>query len=294
MTQSALSATSDYYAAHFSTRLVRMGLLASQRVWPAFAARVAHGMFCTPFPLKWFNRRRSLVGDWVVTKWSFERTNLTICDMGNTQQPVVLLIHGWGGYAAQMLPLALSLQATDLNPVIVEMPAHGQSAGMRSSLPQFARAIEYIAAKFLEHGRPVHTVIAHSLGANAGAYAVSRGAPVRKLVLLAPPASPMQYTRLFAHAFALRESTRAAMQRRIEAREAITMSQFEPDAVAPRINCPTLVVHDRSDRINPFADGEAYAHAIQNARFIATDGLGHRRLLADERVIQFVTDFVQS
>jgi pimeloyl-ACP methyl ester carboxylesterase len=292
MTQSTLSVTTDYYATHFTTRLVRMGLGASQRIWPALAARVAHGMFCTPLPLKWLNRRNVFSGDWAITQWPFDRANLTVYATDNTDQPVVLLVHGWGGHAAQMLPLARKLRGAGLNPVIVEMPAHGRSAGARSSLPQFARAVDYVAARLKEEGRMIRAVVAHSLGANASAYALSRGVAAERLVLLAPPASPLQYTRLFAHAFALRESTRAAMQRRVEAREAITMSQFEPAAVGSKISVETLVVHDRGDRINPFSDGEAFAQAIDGARFIATEGLGHRRVLSDERIMQTVTEFV--
>eukprot|EP01035_Chromulina_nebulosa_P029732 gene29732-39431_t len=55
------------------------------------------------------------------------------------------------------------------------------------------------------------------------------------------------YARLAARVFGLSERTRAAMQRRIEAREGILMRQFEPPAVGPRIALPTLVVHDRCE-----------------------------------------------
>ena len=48
---------------------------------------------------------------------------------------------------------------------------------------------------------------------------------------------------------------------------------------------PTLVVHDRGDRINAFADGQAFAHAIQGAQLLATEGLGHRKMLKDPRVL---------
>ena len=71
------------------------------------------------------------------------------------------------------------------------------------------------------------------------------------------------------------------MQKRIEAREGILMPQFEPAAVGPRIRVPTLVVHDRGDSINRFADGQAYAHAIRGAQLVATEGLGHRKILKD-------------
>ena len=134
-------------------------------------------------------------------------------------------------------------------------------------------------------------MVAHSLGANAAAYAAARGLPAERLVLIAPPASPREYTRFFAHVFGLSEATRAAMQKRIEEREGVLMPQFEPDAVGPRIRVPTLVVHDKGDTINRFADGQAFAHAIRGARFVATEGLGHRKLLKDAQVLGQVAIF---
>jgi pimeloyl-ACP methyl ester carboxylesterase len=70
------------------------------------------------------------------------------------------------------------------------------------------------------------------------------------------------------------------------------MAQLEPAAVGPRIVQPTLIVHDRDDRVNRFADAEAYRDAIKGAQLIATQGLGHRRILKEEGVIQQVTRFI--
>jgi len=175
-----------------------------------------------------------------------------------------------------------------LRPVLVDLPAHGRSQGSTSNLPQFARAIEYLTARLQQQGHEVRAVAAHSLAANALAYAAARGLPVARLALLAPPASPHAYTRLFAKVFGLSEDTRERLQQRVEAREGILMRQFEPAAVGPRVAVPTLIVHDREDRINRFADAEAYRDAIAGARLMATDGLGHTRLLRDEQVVNAV------
>jgi pimeloyl-ACP methyl ester carboxylesterase len=176
--------------------------------------------------------------------------------------------------------------------VLVEMPAHGRSAGQTSTLPQFTRAMEYVSARLLQEGRQLRAVVAHSLGANAAAFALARGLPAAKLVLLAPPASPRQYTHQFAQVFGLREALRARLEQRLEAREGIVLTQLEPAAVGPRIRAQTLVVHDRGDRVNCFADGLAYSQAIQNARLVATQGLGHRRILQDPAVLAEVAEFV--
>ncbi len=293
MTRTSVEATAAYYGASPVTRLFRWSLGASQRLWPALAVRAAYRLFATPLPPKWLSRRRAWAPDWRIEAWPFENASLTLYTRPVAPHgAVALLVHGWGGHAGQMLALADSLQAQGLRPVMLEMPAHGRSAGLSSNLPQFARAIDYAVARLVQQGHTVRAVVAHSLGANAGAYAASRGLPVGRLVLLAPPASPYEYTRLFAHVFGLHEPTRAAMQRRIEAREGILMPQFEPDAVGPRIAQPTLVVHDRRDSINRFADGVAYSEAIADARLVATQELGHRRILKDPEVLRQVAAFV--
>ena len=293
MTRTTLEATSAFYNASRMTRIFRWGLGTSQRLWPALAVRAAYRLFGTPLPPKWLTRRRRWSPDWRIDQWPFENANLTLYSPAFQEtEPVVLLLHGWGGHAGQMLALADALRALGVRPVIVEMPAHGRSQGSVSNLPQFARVLEYVTARLTQQGNTVRSVVAHSLAANAAAYAASRGLAAERLVLLAPPASPLEYTRLFAHVFGLSETTRSGMQRRIEAREGIVMRQFEPAAVGPRITLPTLVVHDRHDSINLFADGVAYSEAIAGGKLWATEGLGHRRILKDPGVMAEVAAFV--
>jgi pimeloyl-ACP methyl ester carboxylesterase len=293
MTRTALEATSAFYQASPGIRLFRMALGASQRLSPGLAVRAACKLFLTPLPPKWLNRRKSWDASWRIESWPFEKESLTIYSQAAAPHgPVVLLVHGWGGHAGQMVALAETLAGRGLRPVILEMPGHGRSAGSESTLPQFTRAIEYVSARLVQQGFRLRALVAHSLGASAGAYVASRGLPIERLVLLAPPASPPEYTRLFAQVFGLSEDTRAAMQKRIEAREGILMPQFEPTSVGPRIAVPTLVVHDRHDSINRFADGQAYAHEINGARLLATEGLGHRKLLKDASVLGKVAIFL--
>jgi pimeloyl-ACP methyl ester carboxylesterase len=292
MTQPALHAATRYYDARPGIRLFRLGLAAVQRVWPALAVRAAYRLFATPLPLRLLPARTRWGSHWRIESWPFESAGLTLYSpMGASDAPTALLVHGWGGHAGQMRPLAEALLERGLRPVILEMPAHGRSAGSSSTLPQFTRAIEYVYARLHQEGHRLQLAAAHSLGANALAQAASRGLDISRLVLLAPPASPFEFTRMFAQVFGLKESVRASMQRRLEAREGVLMKRFEPATVGPRIGVPTLVVHDRGDAVNRFADGEAFARVIANARLIATEGLGHRKLLQDAQVLRQVGDF---
>lgn len=291
-TRTALDATAGYYQASLSLRLFRAALGTSQKLWPGLAVRAATRLFVTPLPPRWLQRRARWAPEWRIEQLPFEDAGLTVYSLPAAPHgPVALLVHGWGGHARQMLPLAEALAENGLRPVLLEMPAHGRSPGSASSLPQFARAIEYLAGRVQQEGYRIGVLAAHSLAANAAAYAASRGLPADRLVLIAPPASPRAYTRYFASVFGLSERTRSEMQHRIEAREGVLMRQFEPPAVAPRIRVPTLVVHDREDRINAFADGQAYAHAINGAQLAASEGLGHRRILKDGATLGHITVF---
>lgn len=293
-TRSAVDVTAGYYQASVGLRLFRFALGSSQKLSPALAVRAATRLFATPLPLRWLQRRQSWDASWHVAQWPFEEASLTVYSQPAAPHgPVALLVHGWGGHARQMLPLAESLAQHGYRPVLLEMPAHGRSAGAVSNLPQFARAIDYAVARLQQEGYEIGLLAGHSLGANAAAFAASRGLAIGKLVLLAPPASPRAYTRYFAQVFGLSEATRAAMQRRIEAREGVLMQHFEPRHVAPRIRVPTLVVHDQGDAINAFTDGQAFAHAIQGAQLVATEGLGHRKILKDPVVLAKVTVFAK-
>jgi pimeloyl-ACP methyl ester carboxylesterase len=291
------AAQSNYYSTSRLMRALRFGLSASQRLWPALGVRAASRVFCTPLPPKWLYRAQGPGVEWRREAWPFENASVGIYhlaaqDSGAESAPVVLLVHGWGGHAGQMLPLAQAVAAAGLRPVLLELPAHGRSAGTASNGPQFARAIDYVCARLAADGHALRAVVAHSLGASALAYAAGRGLPAERMVLLAPPASPHEYTRYFAHTFGLSEQTRAAMQRFFEASEGVLMTQFEPAFVGPRITLPTLIVHDRDDRVNRFADAEAYRDAIAGALLVPTQGWGHRRILKEVAVLDHVARFV--
>ena len=293
----AHAAQSNYYRPSRLMRAVRLGLTTSERLWPALGVRAAHRIFGTPLPLKWLYRAQAPGAGWRREAWSFENASLGLYhlatqDSGAESAPVVLLVHGWGGHAGQMLTLAEAVASAALRPVLLELPAHGRSAGMMSNAPQFARAISYVVARLVADGHALRAVVAHSMGANALGVAAAQGLRAERLVLLAPPASAREFTRYFTHTFGLSEKTRLAMQRLFEAQEGFLMAQLEPAAVGPRIVQPTLIVHDRDDRVNRFADAEAYRDAIKGAQLVATQGLGHRRILKEEDVVRQVTRFI--
>src|SRR5512144_3190299 len=93
--RTALQATTAFYQASRGVRLFRLGLKASQWLWPALAVRAAHRLFGTPLPPKWLSRGAAWGREWRLEQWPFEDANLTIYSPAVAPHgPVVLLLHG--------------------------------------------------------------------------------------------------------------------------------------------------------------------------------------------------------
>jgi pimeloyl-ACP methyl ester carboxylesterase len=239
-------------------------------------------LFFTPVARDRRARVSAVPAPWVPQRHCFEGGTLVSWHRGDRAgDRRVLLTHGWAGDAQQMRVLAEALAAAGLEPVMLDLPAHGASDGSRATLPQWVRALFTASASL----GPWYGVVAHSLGALAVAHASARGLSSERLALLAPSPPPALFLRWYASGLGLNESLAERMERAIARREGIGVEQFAADWLGPRVTKPTLVLHDADDRTAPLATGHALASALRDARLQVTQGLGHRRILEDAAAV---------
>jgi len=201
--------------------------------------------------------------------------------------PAVLLVHGWGGRAGQLLPLATALAQAGCSAVAFDGPAHGVSSGRLASVPLFAEAVTMLSERLA-----VQAVVAHSMGAAGTAVAILSGLKLDAAVFLGPPRSPAAFFEQFSQAFSLRRALEHATRLRLERRFGLPLHAYDLPRLAGDARTPLLVVHDRNDAEVPFADGEAISASWHGAQLVATSGLGHRRILRDPGVLSEVCRFV--
>src|SRR5438128_6726232 len=152
---------------------------------------------------------------------------------GSRDAPAVLLVHGWGGNAAQMRAFVFPLLSAGLRVVAYDQPAHGVSEGRLTGLPDFADVLAEVA---WHHG-DVRAVIGHSLGATAAAMAHAwNKTDVGKFVLVSPPSDMLGYSRRFARWHWMPEPLRRSMQAAIEERYGVRWEELELARVAPRLS----------------------------------------------------------
>ena len=113
------------------------------------------------------------------------------------------MIHGWGGNALFLLPLAEAFLASGLNILLVDSRNHGQSDDDgHSSLPKFAAdlssAIDWVKQQ-PEHDGPI-TLCGHSLGGGAVLLAAADRNDISAVISLATFAHPTNMMRRFMKA----------------------------------------------------------------------------------------------
>lgn len=210
--------------------------------------------------------------------------------------PVVYLVHGWGGRGSQLAGFVEPLVATGHRVVLFDGPSHGNSdpgpAGARRTHGvELGRALDAVAARF----GPAEAVVAHSLGTIATYLALRFGwLGARRLVLIAPMVEATSLFDGFQAALGFGERTRAAFDRAVDRLVGIPVAEFDARVQAAHAGpIPTLVVHDVGDRQTAYDDARDLAATLPDARFVTTEGLGHRRILRDPAVIAQVAAFIR-
>jgi pimeloyl-ACP methyl ester carboxylesterase len=202
--------------------------------------------------------------------------------------PTVLLVHGWGGRAAQLTGFVDPLVFAGYRVVAVDVTAHGNSEGTQATLADFADAIYATSAA----AGGVDFIICHSFGAAGLWIALSRGLSVKRIVMLAP-VGPLQYgISKFFEALGLSGETQQIFYQRMAQRTGMNVPSIDRPVIAPLMTTPLLVIHDKKDKEVPFFHSQDLIQQWRNSQLLETEGLGHNRILWDKEVIQQATSFI--
>ena len=274
-------------AAPFTLSLVRGAMRILSRTSPNVASKIALDLFMTPRRHATPERERKvLAGATPFDVTLGDATTIKAWSWG--EGPLVLLVHGWEGRGSQLSAFVPPLVEAGYRVVAFDAPGHGASDGNRSSLPHFAYALRGV----IDATSEPHAIIAHSLGCAAAALSLKDGLAVQRVVFIAPPLEPVDYTRRFGEILSLDERVVEGLQRRIEERFLRKWSDYSLSLTAREMTVPLLVIHDREDTETFWSEGNALAEAWPGARLITTSGLGHRRVLRDAHVIGDTTRFI--
>ncbi len=204
--------------------------------------------------------------------------------------PTVFFLHGWGGRAGQFYLFVEPLVRAGFSVVAIDVPGHGQTPGQTSSIVDFCHVLAEAVDKF----GPAHAVIAHSLGAAATVWCLRRGLRTNRVVLIAPPSSPAEYSQNFAIRLGVSDATRIAMEERLEERYQMAWKDLDVAKFAGEMTTKSLIIHDSNDHQVPVESSRRIAQQWQGSELIETEALGHTRILKDPKVIHRAVSFIEN
>lgn len=173
--------------------------------------------------------------------------------------PALAVLHGWGGNAEMMLPLAAPLHRAGYALLLVDARNHGMSDGDSfSSLPRFAEdlehAIDWLKAQPGTDPRRIG-VIGHSVGAAAALLAASRRTDLAAVVSLAAFAHPEAMMRRWIAGRGIPHRPLGwYILRYVERTIGHRFDAIAPCNTIGRIPCPVLIVHGSDDATVPLAE----------------------------------------
>jgi pimeloyl-ACP methyl ester carboxylesterase len=207
--------------------------------------------------------------------------------------PAVLLMHGWGGARAQMTGFVDPLLFAGYRVVAYDQPAHGESDGRMTNLLEIAPTMDLIA----QREGPFHAIIAHSFGTLITSYALVKRnfTPPSRLVYLGAFNRLLDSLPRFQVLARLPDEVMQGLRAMLD-------ENFGPDVLAaitnesltPHINIPALMFHAVTDNVTPVEDSRAIARVWKHAKFIETEGLGHRGALQSQEIHEQVVKFLKS
>lgn len=193
--------------------------------------------------------------------------------------PSVVIVHGWGGNAEMMLPLAPPFHSAGMNVLLFDARSHGRSdRDTFASLPRFAedasRAADWVRTQ-TPGGRIV--LLGHSVGAGAVLYATSLRSDIAAVISIAAFAHPRWMMQRHLRRLHIPGPVSAWILRYVQWLIGHSYDEIAPIHTICHVRCPVLLVHGERDRTVPVSDARTIKAACARAsvELFIVPGAGH-------------------
>ena len=202
----------------------------------------------------------------------------------------VLLVHGWSGRGTQLFKIADELLKQGYSTISFDAPAHGKSPGKTTIMVDFITTILEIDKQF----GPFDAAIGHSLGGMSVLNAIKKGLQVNHAVVIGSGDIVEDIIDDFIAKLELKPTISTLLSLHFEKKYKEKMNDYSAFLAAKVTNIPVLVIHDNNDVEVPVKAGIHIHNYLKNGTLFLTDGLGHRKILGNQKVIEKTVQFIQN
>jgi pimeloyl-ACP methyl ester carboxylesterase len=269
-------------------KLLRLTFSISGYLAPKLTGLGAYKLWFTPTRFQTPASERAALESAKIEHLKINNHNIVTYGWG-TSGPLILLVHGWSGRGTQLGSFVEPLIEAGYRVLSFDAPAHGNSSGKQTNLYEVADVI----VELQEHYGEFESVITHSFGGPCLAVAIQRGLKTSRVINISPPATTKGLVEKFINTLNIPEKAGINLIDRIETTFGKKIwYEISMENTVRGLDIPALVIHDDQDIDIPWQEGQLVAQSWDNAHFVKTSGLGHRRILRDTTVIESTVNFI--
>lgn len=210
------------------------------------------------------------------------------------QKKTVWLVHGWQSNSLFMNKFIEPLLGCGFRVVCIDLPGHGDSSGRTFHLPLGVSALHAVRETLGEFD----AILSHSLGGAvvattlAGTMPDYPALPVAKLVLISAPDSMSKIFDDFSKMMGLNGPANKQLHAMVTKLSGKITDDFNTGAQLQGVSADLLLIHAPDDKEVPFSESESIAKSNPAALLEAVRGLGHRRIIASDEVVETAVEFI--
>jgi esterase/lipase len=199
-------------------------------------------------------------------------------------------VHGWESRGSTFFKLIPKLVAKGYQAIAWDAPAHGDSPGKHSSVPENARAlVEDLKQGLVE--KPI-AFIGHSFGGATMAVLAKLYDLPQKIVLASAPTQIRNVFTNFAKLIKLSAKATEIFIAHAEHETGYSLQEVSLTHNDLSLKSQVLIIHDKADDVIDYADFEVLKKTWGGGEFISTEKLGHRMTIKNEKMIDKIVEFI--
>jgi len=218
------------------------------------------------------------------------------------REETIICAHGWDGRSFNYYKFIPKLQAKGFRVLAPDFPRHGKTEGIESGCHVFGHSINALIRYV---NSPVY-ILAHSLG-NAG-YCINYGISteverkfVKRYAGIAIPDKFTDIVEIFENMIGIASRCHPYFLKENNKNLGFDISKMVFGEIVTEYKIPILLIHDKNDKELDFNKAKKSAALLPHKNykvngeikpcFYESEGLGHRRILRDDGIVDRVVEF---
>ena len=223
------------------------------------------------------------------------------------KEATIICVHGWEGRGTNFYKFIPKLTSKGFRVLAPDFPMHGKTSGTETGCHAFGFSLNCI----LNYIKVPAILLVHSLGNGAACtnYYISDEKTrnqIKGFIGIGVPDKFTDYIRNFGNMMGLDDYTNNLFLEKNSERLGIDIKYFVVSDTIKNFNYPCLIVHDDKDKevsiewaINSskYIQQKYQTYKIGDKEYPClhkTSGLGHRRIMRDDGVVDVVVDFISN